>query len=191
MNQLNVNNSASVKSLSDFECLRSAGFVRSYECIETALRFFFREPSIACNQFRKFLESVVQDTLDILGAEPSNHLTKDLKNLETLLPETLLPEEIRAEMDTMRIIGNKYAHIQDGNSQHPEGDRTTCYVAAKKITKWLVDLKETDPEYLRQEIEQKAKERRKRNMRHTLFYIAIRIMDGISKGIKKNHKDRW
>lgn len=67
-------------------------------------------------------------------------------------------------MHNLRIIGNNYVHNSPEEERDSIKDRLTCYCAMKRISEWMINLKEQYPDYLKEceEEEKKRKETRKK-----------------------------
>lgn len=152
-------------SAKDFIYLHEYGFKNTYFCIEKAMKFYNSDPDTCCEKFRKALESAIDSIYKILKSkDTSTNVCASINALENIIPERFFSDEIISEMHNLRIIGNNYVHNSSEEERDSIKDRLTCYCAMKRISGWMINLKEQYPDYLKEceEEEKKRKETRKK-----------------------------
>lgn len=144
----------------EFNILRENGFTNTYRCVMDAMRYYDSDCGvICCSQFRKALESVINDIYDLYGYSAGGYSNKqDIDGLRYVIPEPFYDDKIILEMNNLRIIGNAYAHLNGDEKRDAYNDRLTCYIAIKEISSWLVKCKKEYPAYqAKQEAERKER----------------------------------
>lgn len=162
-------------SSNDFNFLRDNGFADSYYSIANAMKYYNSDPEVACGQFRKALESVIDDVYSLFGETVDGHNKRDIDNLEYIVPRPFYDDNIILEMNNVRIIGNAYSHRNDDDERDVEKDRLTCYVAMKKISQWLVGCKQKYPEYI---AEQEALRKQRKEKSKKFWKTVGKILAG-------------
>lgn len=153
-------------SAKDFISMHEHGFKNTYSCIEKAMKFYDSDPDTCCEKFRKALEAAIDDIYRILKCKnTSSNVCGSINELEDIIPERFFSDEIISEMHNLRIIGNNYVHNSSEEERDSIKDRLTCYCAMKRISEWMINLKELYPDYLKEceEEEKKRKKRRKKS----------------------------
>ena len=165
-------------SAKDFISLHEHGFKNTYSCIEKAMKFYNSDPDTCCEKFRKALEAAIDDIYRILKCKnTSSNVCGSIKTLEDLIPERFFSDEIISEMHNLRIIGNNYVHNSSEEDCDSIKDRLTCYCAMKRISEWMINLKEQYPDYLK---EQKAEEKKRKERQKKTWTIIGGITAGLA-----------
>lgn len=149
----------------EFNILSENGFTNTYRCVMDAMRYYDSDCGVCCSQFRKALESVINDIYNLYGYSAGGYSNKqDIDGLRYVIPEPLYDDKIIFELNNLRNIGNAYAHFNGDEVRDAYNDRLTCYVAIKEISSWLVKCKKEYPEYqAKQEAERKERKENRRN----------------------------
>ena len=125
----------------EFNILSENGFTNTYRCVMDAMRYYDSDCGVCCSQFRKALESVINDIYNLYGYLAGGYSNKqDIDGLRYVIPEPFYDDKIIFELNNLRNIGNAYAHFNGDEVRDAYNDRLTCYVAIKEISSWLVGI---------------------------------------------------
>ena len=148
----------------EFNTLRDNGFIKTYNCVMDAMRYYDSDYRVCCSKYRIALESVVDDIYKLYGCSIDGYSNnkRDIDGLRDVIPEPFYNDKITYELHNLRNIGNTYAHLNDDRDCDAYKDRYTCFFAMKEISCWLVDCKKKYPAY-KAKREAERKERKEKS----------------------------
>lgn len=163
----------------EFNILRDNGFIKTYNCVMDAMKYYDSDYGVSCSKFRIALESVIDDIYKLYGYSIDGYSNnkRDIDGLRDVIPEPFYDDKIIRELHNLRNIGNAYVHLNDDRDCDSYNDRLTCFIAMKEISSWLVECKKKYPAY-KAKREAERKERKEKSKK--FWKTAGKVLTGVT-----------
>lgn len=172
-------------SILDFDFVHTEGFEQTFFYIERAMDKYHKDSTICCMLFRQALESAITDIYTILEVTiPSNNSIKyRADHIKQIIPDEFYDDKLYVEIDNIRIIGNRYNHVDENETQEPNKDKKTCYLGMQYICRWIINFSKEYPSYL---LEREKQEEEDKQLTIITIIITIISLLALLFGLKKS-----
>jgi len=150
-----------VKNL-NFDYLKGTRYQKVFDTLNDAKKLYDVDKDSCCTKLRYALEIIINEVITICKFQnvKKNNLNTNLRLLRDKLPASLRQyngEDILTEMHNVRINGNRSTHYDDENDVDIDKATHTCWIAMKKICKWVSTFESKYEEY-KEKLKREAEE---------------------------------